>query len=257
MSPAPDDVRWSTKDAEVTQFEMMERYLRAQMARKRDRPPSAGPDIRPFITISRRAGAGGHALAEALLVAFEAQTDRDLFEGWQVFDRRLCELVAEDPAYSHALGGLITEDYRSRTDEFFHQFLQSTVDQRAVMERVFRVGRAVASVGKAIVIGRAGSEVTRDLGHGLALRLVAPEEACLRGIMDFYDIDEKTAGAEAKRLDTARARLLRNHFGVDIEDPLLYDVVFNTGRIGVDEIAELVVVMVRQTADLSTTPAPV
>lgn len=232
----------------------MERYLRAQLARRRDpRRPARGV-ARPFITISRQAGAGGHALADALMEKFALQEETDLFGGWQIFDRRLCEMVADDPVYSNELDSLVAEDYRSRTDEFFHQIIRSSVDQRAVMERVFRVVRAVASVGKAIIIGRAGTEVTRDMEAGVSVRLIAPEAVRIKGTMDYYQIDERTAREEAGRLDAARARLIKTHFRADIDDPALYDVNFNTGTVTIEAAASALTVLVQHKALTAQVP---
>lgn len=232
----------------MTQLESLERYLRVHLAQTRQRKGTPGSDARPFVTISRQAGAGGHRLAERLLEVFADHGDTDLFRGWQIFDRRLCEMVADDPVYSDELDSLLAEEYRTRSDEFFHQILRSSVDQRAVMERVFRVVRAVASVGKAIIIGRAGNEVTRDMPDGIAVRLIAPELVRVKGVMDHYGLDETRAREESRRLDTARARLLKTHFKTDIADPYRYDLLVNTGRTSVDSAAHALTVMIHQRA---------
>ena len=219
-------------------LENIERYLSAQAARMREKDSTSLPRVRPFVTISRQAGAGGHELAEWLVHVFAGQEDKDLFGGWQVFDRKLCEMVANNPIYSASMSGLLAEEYRTKPTDFFHQILRSTVDQRTLMNEVFRVVAAVASIGKCIIVGRAGSEVTRGLSPGVAVRLVAPEEVRIRGVMDFYGLEEKAARAEAAKLDASRARLLASHFSVDIDDPTRYDAVWNTGQVPIPAIAE-------------------
>lgn len=241
----------------MTQLENMERYIRAQLARRSGAPKAGSVAPRPFITISRQAGAGGHALAEALAESFAQQEETDFFGGWQIFDRRLCEMVASDPTYSDSLDSLLAEEYRPKTDEFFHQILRSSVDQRAVMERVFRVVRAVASVGKSIIIGRAGAEVTRDMGPGVSIRLIAPDVIRVHGVMDHYGLDERAAREEAKRLDMARARLLKTHFRADIEDPLRYDAIFNTGLVPIDAIVDALTVMLLHEVEDARAPSSV
>lgn len=229
----------------MAQFETMERYLRAQMAKERMQPAATRTRIHPFITISRQAGAGGHALARALIEEFSRHEDTELFAGWQVFDRKLCEMVADDPVYTGSLESLLAEEYNRKTDEFFSHFFRSKVHQDVVMGRVFRIVRAVASIGKAIIIGRAGSEATRDMGPGVSIRLVAPEAVRVKGMMDSYGLDEDSARDEARRLDTARARLLKTHFSADIADPARYDAVFNTGQVPIETVARTVVVMLQ------------
>lgn len=235
----------------MTQLENLERYLRTETARIRGPTERPRSRVRPFLTISRQAGAGGHALAATLVELFASQEDTELFGGWQVFDRELCEIVAQDAAFSGSLQSLLAEEYRTKADEFFSQAFRPGMDQTALMERAFRVVRAVASVGKAIVLGRAGSEVTRDMRPGISIRLVAPEPTRVARMMEVYGLEEREAIREAGRLDSSRARLLRDHFRVDIEDPARYDVVFNTGRLSMDGIAEAVALMLRVKVEAS------
>jgi cytidylate kinase len=222
----------------MRRFPNLDGYLEAQQ-----RGPT--PRVRPFVTISRRAGAGGHLLAKALLDVFAEQDDAELFGGWQVFDRKLCELVTTDKAYSGSMEVLLAEEYRTRTSELLHQLLNPSIDQDRLMVQVFGVVRAVASMGKAIILGRAGSELTRDMGPAVHLRLIAPEERCVEGMMHHYGLDERTARSRAQRLEASRARLLKSYFRVDIDDPVLYDAVWNTGRVPIRTIAESVVVALR------------
>ncbi len=61
--------------------------------------------------------------------------------------------------------------------------------------------------------------------------------------MDHYGLEEQAARVESKRLDEARARLLRTHFRVDIDDPARYDAVFNTGQIPIEALVDAVTLM--------------
>ena len=219
----------------------MERYVSAHTAALESPIPGDGERARPFITVSRQAGAGGHLLADTLLELFGRQEDEWLFGGWQVFDRQLCEIVAGDPTHAASLSSLLAEDYRTRTDEFFRQLFGQSIDQDLLMHAVFRVVEAVASIGRSIIVGRAGSEVTRHLDTGISVRLVAPEEVRIQGVMDYYGLDEKAARDRAHKLDASRARLLKKHFHVDIDDPTRYDLVWNTGRGSIDMLGEALI----------------
>lgn len=232
----------------MSQSDHMERYLRSHAAASQPAEETAQPEYRFFITISRQAGAGGHVLAEELLELFANSSNERLFGGWQIFDRELCELVTADPAYSASLESLLAEEYRTKTNDFFEQIFRSTVDQDLVMRRVFATVRAVASLGKAIILGRGGSEVTRDMEGGVSVRLIAPEERRVRGVMEHYHLDEPEARAEARRLDDARARLLKTHFKVDIADAERYDMVVNTGEVAIGAAAEMIKVFIEARA---------
>jgi cytidylate kinase len=228
-------------------IETPERSLRAEVAAIRDsRADAIGVEQYPFVTISRQAGAGGQSLARAMLGVFARQDDVALFGGWHVFDRRLCEIVAEDPKLTGSLESLVTEAYRTRTEDFLRNLLTTTTDQDFVMEGVFRSVRTVAGMGKSIIVGRAGSQVTKGMGSGLSIRLVAPETVRIARLMERHGIDERTARDQARKRDADRARLLRRHFRTDIDDPLGYDAVWNTAEVSPDEIAECVAAILRR-----------
>lgn len=234
----------------------IERYLTAHTAETGSAADGSASRVRPFFTISRQAGAGGHLLAETLLDVFDRQEDKDLFGGWQVFDRKLCEIVAGDPTYSQSMSALLDEEYRTKPNELFQQLLGPTVDQDLLMHRVFDVVSAVASIGKGIIIGRAASEVTREMSQGTSVRLIAPEEVRIRGTMEHYGLDERAARDKARTLDRSRARLLKTHFQVDIDDPTRYDIIYNTGRMPFEEIAECLMAVLRHRVAAAKSEVP-
>lgn len=229
--------------------EGVERFMRARLAGGPQEPlVRSSTGLHPFVTISRQAGAGGHSLAETLVQVFARQEDKALFGAWQVFDQRLCEIVAEDPRLKGSLDALLAEEVRSRADEVVTQLLRPTTDQSYVLDRVFRTVRMLAGVGKVIILGRGGSELTRGMGPGVSLRLVAPEPTRIERLVARDHCTERQARDDARRLDGNRARLLKRYFGVDIDDPLRYDAVFNTGLLPVDTVAEAVAAALRHRA---------
>jgi len=228
---------------------IVERYLKAQIAeREASTPAQVRHRGHPFVTISREAGARGTTLADKLLEAFDEQADTALFGRWQVFDRRLCEIVAKDPSYRRSVDALLSEEYPSKTHDFFRQVIGSTVDHGILMDRVFQVVRALAALGKAIIVGRAGSQVTKGMPQGLRIRLVAPQEQRLRHLMDLEHLTERKARTELRKRDENRARLLKVHFDVDIADPAGYDVTWNTGTCSDDELVDATIALVKHRA---------
>lgn len=225
----------------MTHLDRLERYLQAQMNLYRAPgtfdETGAPPVAPPFVTISRQAGAGGHSVAEAMLDEFGRQPEQDLFGGWQVFDQKLCEIVASDPAYSDSLEALLAEDYKRPAADMIQSVLRSSLDQDFVMAKVFRTVRALAAIGKAIIVGRAGAHVTADMHAGIHFRIVAPEDQRIERVMEVYELDRRKARSYTHQLDTNRARLIKTHFGVDIDDPDHYDAVWNTGSASIEDIA--------------------
>jgi cytidylate kinase len=209
---------------------------------------SKQPRLRPFVTISRQAGAGGHTLANLLVKKLDEHPDRELFGEWEVFDQKLVAMVADDPDLRVSVESLLGEEYRKATEDFFRQLIAATTHQDIVMDRMFRLVRAIAEVGRSVIVGRAGSEVTRGLGPAVSVRLVAPEEHRIKRMMQLYGLTEKEAISSVDRHDSGRARLLRRHFRVNIDNPLLYDAIWNTGRVPLEDVADSIIALLHTRA---------
>lgn len=199
----------------------------------------------PFITISRQAGAGGHLLSYVILTDFLKEADRTLFDGWHVFDRQLCEVVAADPELQASMQELLTERYRSEFQEFMNGLFSGRSQQYLERKRTLQVVRILATLGKVIIVGRAGSLVTHDIPTGIHIRLVAPEPTRTRWMMSKLKITKEAARKLMASQDAERRRMVKNFFNRDIDDPLLYDVVWNTETTDPREISVSVLAMLK------------
>lgn len=194
----------------------------------------------PFVTISRQAGAGGASLAERLAQLLSRE-EGELFEGWRIYDRELCEQVAADPKLSVLLENLLQERYREGLEDWAAQLLASASPQAAVTHRMFKLIRAAALGGKAIIVGRAGSCVTRGLPLGVHVRLAGSPGRRLYNLMERTGLPRAKAELELRRLDADRTRLVKSYFHKDIDDPLLYDAVLNIDKVSEDLMARLLI----------------
>lgn len=203
------------------------------------------PNTRPFITISRESGAGGNALADELLEVLPEMLG-ELGEGWQKFDQELCQLVAREPKLGVSLDELISESYRSEIQCFLFDLVSGSSQQYVAYKRMFEIIRILATLGKVVIIGRGGSQITRNMPLGIRVRLVSDLETRVRTMQRILGVDRDVALKRIKDQDRDRERLVRDFFNRDIADPHLYDAVFDTQRLTVREVAELVCAMVRQ-----------
>ncbi len=226
----------------------IERFLHGHMYDTKAEGGLAGA-LRPFVTISRQAGAGGHTLAKTLIAKFDERPNKQLFGDWEMFDQKLVAMVSDDPDLRVSVEALLGEEYRKAADDFFRQLLTATTHQDIVMDRMFRLVRTIAEVGKSVIVGRAGSEVTRGLGPSVSVRLVAPAEARAKRMMELYDLSEKKGIESVNKHDSGRARMLKRHFRVNIDDPLLYDAIWNTAQASFDEIAASIATILETRAE--------
>lgn len=200
----------------------------------------------PFVTISREAGAGGHTLARDILRQMEVKYPGDLSEGWEVFDHKLCMMIAQDAKLGVSFDSLLEEEYRSEVSQVIYEMVAQKASRYQVYKRIFEIVRILGTLGKCVIVGRAGMCVTHDLPLGVHVRLVASEDTRVKRMMQMLESGEKEARRKVREQDRDRRRLLRDFFSRDISDPLLYDAVFNTEKMAVPEIAAVVVDMVGQ-----------
>lgn len=206
----------------------------------RDRLINDDQGIRyPFVTISRQAGAGAHTLASELMRQMNQRQSAEIFAGWNLFDVATYEGFAQDPELQATLDAVAQEEYHSEMADLFLEVISRLPQQYVVYKKLFTTMRKLAAMGKVILIGRAGCCVTRGIPGGVHLRLVAPEAVRIERIMKQQKLDKTAATAWVHRHDRERAHLVRDFFSRDIEDPLLYDAVWNTDTTSVSEVADI------------------
>lgn len=198
----------------------------------------------PFITISRQAAAGGHLLAHVITTDF-LKCSGELFRGWHVFDRELCELVALDPSLSTSMEQLVKEQYRSEFEEFMDGLFSGKSQQYMTLKKTFHIVRILATIGKVIIVGRAGNCVTRSLGTGIHVRLVAPRAARARWMMKKLRLDKDAAEKLMDKQDAEKRRMVRTFFDLDIDCPVNYDATFNTTTVQMHEVSQALIDMIR------------
>jgi len=223
---------------------MLKRYLESRARSE----PQPGTGL-PFVTISRQAGAGGHTLARDIVREVERSLPGDLGQGWDVFDHKLCLLIAQDPEIGASFDGLLAERYRSEISITVEEMISGETRQYKAMKRIFEVVRALCTIGKVVIVGRAGSCVAADLPLHTRLRLVASRPTRIGNMMKLLDLDREAAARMVKKQDAERKRLLFDFFDQDIENPLLYDAVFNADAMSSPEMAKLAVQLMKQKLD--------
>ncbi|MGI9592920.1 MAG: AAA family ATPase [Myxococcota bacterium] len=199
----------------------------------------------PFITISRETGAGGQSLARAILAEFERHPGEPSLQGWSSFDQELCETIVSDPELNVSLTELVTEDYRTKAEDFVSVLLGKSF-QEEVQKKISVTLRELALVGKAILVGRGGSCITHDLAPGVHIRLVAPRDVRVQRMVELFSISEEEAARRVDQQDRSRAKMLKSRFKRDIDDPLHYDAIWNTDRVSLEVLARCVLEMIRE-----------
>ncbi|HEU4438485.1 MAG TPA: cytidylate kinase-like family protein [Methylomirabilota bacterium] len=196
-----------------------------------------------IVTISQQVGSGGAeiglALAERLGYCF---VDHERFlertQRYGLDAHRLSHLEEEPPSLFE------------RFDHETHRYI--VVIQTVLFE--------IAAEDRAVVVGRGGQWLLRDLPHAVRLRVVAPaafrvEE--LTTALSSHGGERMSAHIAAQlvhRDDTQKLRRMRYLFNVDLNDPALYHLVINTGGLSRPAVVDLILALVGQPGFATTEP---
>lgn len=119
----------------------------------------------------------------------------------------------------------------------WERFTEST---RRYLTYVQAVIWEMAAQDKAVLVGRGAPFVLRGIRHALRVRITAPAGPRAQRVEHQQGLIHEAAVDLVRQSDHERASRLRFLYHVDWDDPLLYDFVLNTERIGVPEGVRLI-----------------
>ncbi len=186
------------------------------------------------VTISREFGCEGFPLAEKIKEILQKHTG----EEWVIFDRALIEKVAQEVQLSPAEINMIED--RSHFLDIFSSFRSKSVTKGQVFQKVAHYILKVAKSGNAIIVGRGGAFITKDLDKCFHVRLVAPFEYRVSSIARRLEIEESKAEKFVIENSHKREKFLNEFFSKDTNDPKYFHAIFNNERLNLDTIADCI-----------------
>jgi osmotically-inducible protein OsmY len=181
-----------------------------------------------IVTISRGSFSGGVAVAEAVAellavpcISREVVRDAALASG--VDEGVLMATLEEPPRFWEKTPGKIPA--------------YLNLVRTALLER--------AQDGDFVYHGYAGHLLLSGISHVVRVRVIADEAYRVQAAMADFGMGEKEAAKYVKTLDAQLIKWTRFLYGVDWQDPSLYDAVLRVDRLGVDGTADVVVGMTR------------
>jgi cytidylate kinase len=201
------------------------------------------------VTLSRQSGCGAHAVAEQVARCLQERAMPDAAP-WKVFDRNLVEKVIEDHGLPRHFGRFMPEDRISPISDMVEEVFGLHPPTDVFVEQTKQTIRRLAETGNVIIVGRGSNVITAGMPGVLHVRVVAPLQRRIENMQRFEGLGRKEAIERLRHDDLGRQRYLKKYFGKDIDDPLLYHMVVNTGLISLEEAARLI-------SDLVTGRVPV
>ena len=204
-----------------------------------DAESPAKKEVRRAVTISRQAGCGALVVAEKLaqyLHGYSAENARP----WTVFDRDLINKFLADRNFPAWLAKFLPERRVWELEDLVADVFGGHPPSKTVVKQTAETLLKLAEAGNVILIGRGANIVTAKLPHMLHVRLVAPLEQRIEHCCEAYHMTRAEARRFCPAEERARRRFLKKYFRADIEDPLFYHMIINTGLVSYDDAAQII-----------------
>ena len=101
--------------------------------------------------------------------------------------------------------------------------------------------RTLACTESCIIIGKCADDILRDYPNVISIYVEAPRTACVKSIMEKMHVSEKRANYLIHTTDKYRAKYYSYYTsGKDWTNPINYDLVLNSERVGREKCVELI-----------------
>jgi cytidylate kinase len=178
-----------------------------------------------FITFTRKTGAGGSEIARNVATQL----------GYSFYDTQAIEKAAREMGFAKDA----TEVEEKGPSLFARLFSKGP---EVHLDRLNSVIYELASRGNAVFLGRGSHILLRDLG--LHVRVTASQETRVQNLI-ARGLQEEAALKAMHRSDHKREAFTRFAFGVDWDNPELYDLALNMDHLTVDLAVDTVLHAVR------------
>lgn len=198
--------------------------------------------VTPFvITISHLFGSGGSEIGKQLAkkldilyldsqiiseVAKKLEISEQVVELHDERSASLLETIMEISSVAWA-PMVIPLDYFSPSDRTIFE-CETEIIKRTVKEQ------------SAVILGRGASKILRSHSHHLSVLLHANAAIRKKRIMQLFDVTDKDAVKMIEDHDKKKVQYYRTVIGQEFAEATQYDICLDTGKIGVNECAEII-----------------
>ena len=193
--------------------------------------------MKSIITISREFGSGGHSIGEAVAKKL----------GYRFFDRELVNQVAERSGFSPEF---IEEsgEYASAKNSLLFAIAtanQYTMNGISMLDKLYieqtKIIEEIAQEGNCVIVGRCSDYILREYEDCLHVFIHADMKSRAKRIVERFGEQERSAEKRLSEKDQKRKVYYKNYTGRAWAQAKNYDMCLNSGVLGVETCAELIV----------------
>jgi cytidylate kinase len=187
------------------------------------------------ITISRQAGAGGSEIARVLA----KKTGMDLMAG------QIIQHVAESSKMSTKVVETLDEKAMTTMESWINSmFVSRHLWPSDYLKHLTRVIGTIGKHGNAIIVGR-GAGYILPPETTFRIKIIAPLEYRIDSMMRIRNLERGDAQKYIEKRDADRIAFVRKYFQTDAMDPLNYDLVINTEKVGIEGAVDTILIAFR------------
>lgn len=208
--------------------EIVEKQMRNWELARAQRPEPPAPEkheVEDFLCLSRMVGIDGRRIAERL--------GEEL--GWPVFDREVLEIMAGDDFYRKQVYAAMDERDLGWSEQLIRSFFDTRFARNDYFHRLCETFLLLIRKGSAVFLGR-GADLILPAGHGFRVRLAASLERRVADLAERRGVTPAEARQEIEQIEHERGRFFGQHFRLDTNDPMRYDITLNMERFTDDQI---------------------
>ena len=211
--------------------QMVERQWKKWLLLTQQKPRKSTPGPLPTVTISREKGSGGSIVAQQIATQL----------GFVLFDSEIVDHVAQSASVDRLVVMHLDEQSQHSIKERSDRMIRSQrFSAQTYMAHLIRTILTIGEKGRAVIIGR-GAHLLLPVERCFRVRVIAPTEVRITRLSASAGMERSEAEAAIAETDKQRAQFIQENFDQSDANPLLYDLVINTGEIALETAASLVV----------------
>ena len=200
----------------------LEQLIKAQLERWKQRgarDASTPPARISVITLSMQPGSGGSLVAESLAQRLD----------FDYFHRKLIKEIASSAKTSAAVVESVEKERLSGISDFISLLVKKHyLYPDDYLMHLMQVINTIAEHGRAVIVGR-GANFILPPDKRFSIRVMADMDLRIRNVTSAFNCSREEARRRIVQRESRRSAFIRQFFHSDIDDPLCYDMVLNTG----------------------------
>lgn len=152
-----------------------------------------------------------------------------------MLERSAMSGVSAEPYFGRGVENLTQETYMEMAND------PTELDDKVFIEATTKVVNDLYECGNAVIIGRGANSILSDAPETLHVGLLAPMEVRVQTLMERENYGETEAKVYTEELERAREGFFRKFWKANPNDPALYHMMLNMGRMRPQIAAEVIV----------------